>query len=126
MVEIHRIPGAVRALISLVFDRRVWPRLTVHPPVTLILIQEGNFPHPARLINLSQGGAKLSMFTPLNTGTTAALEHAHSRLLKPCTVRFCRRDRHGFGIGLEFHMPLSSADLQSICLILRNEGRFVD
>jgi hypothetical protein len=117
---IQGVAGIVRSLVSLAFDRRTWQRLTVYLPVNLILPKEGSFPHPARLRNLSNSGAKLSMLSPVNIGTQAVLEHANSRVQKACTVRFCRREVDGFSIGLEFEPPLSSHEFETICLILRH------
>jgi hypothetical protein len=117
---IQSVTGIIRSLVSLAFDRRRWQRLTVYLPVTLILPKEGSFPYPARLRNLSPGGAKLSMLSPVKIGAPAVLEHANSRLRTLCTVRFCRREVDGFSIGLEFEVPLSSNEFETICLILRN------
>jgi hypothetical protein len=114
------VTGILRSLVSLAFDRRMWQRLTIYLPVTLVLPTEGSFPHPARLRNLSPGGAKLSMLSPVKIGTPAVLEHANSRVQKACTVRFCRREVDGFSIGLQFEPPLSSDEFETICLILRN------
>jgi hypothetical protein len=119
-LAIPSVTGMARSLVSLAFDRRIWQRLTVHLPVTLILPNEASFPHPARLRNLSPGGARLSMLSRVKIGTPAVLEHANSRMRKACIVRFCRRELDGFAIGLEFETPLSSAEFETTCLILRN------
>jgi PilZ domain len=115
-----------RSMMTVLSDRRGGLRLTVRPPVAVIVTIEERFPHSAQLKDLSPRGARLLALSPLQKDVSGVLEHPASGIWKPCTIRFCTKAPEGFDIGLQFKTHLSSADLRSIGSILLGGSRALE
>lgn len=119
------IANVFRAVIRLVSDARTSRRLSVSAPAALTLdADEHKVRHPARLLDLSNGGAGLSLTSPVSPGSRAFFEHSSSGTRKRCTVRSCTAAGEAFTVGIEFDTPLLDADLQYLASTLSdNQSR---